>query len=153
MTQHVIPAQEHLVTNIIRQKIIIGIENIHLHMQVNRSVLVFLPEGEHHDLGLLFIYYLLKNRGLKVWYLGANVPLKDVEFIMKLKKPTIAYTHLTSMAANFNMDKFLQQASLKVHQTPLVISGQLTQGYKKKAPNNISLKRSLSEVMEYITTL
>ncbi len=152
-TNHVNPAQEHLVTNIIRQKLIVGIESSNTHMQIDKSILLFLPEGEHHELGLLFIYYLLRSRGLKVYYLGANVPVSDVEFVVNIKKPDFAYTHLTSLAHNFNFDKFLNNISIKVKSIPVVISGHVTQNYKKKAPNGVHFKKSLNEVMEYISSL
>lgn len=153
ITNHVNPAQEHLVTNIIRQKLIVGIESTVSHIQINKTILLFLPEGEHHELGILFMYYLLKSRGVKVLYLGANVPVKDVEYVAQLKKPEFLYTHLTSVAHNFNFERFLSHISTKVSNTPLIVSGLLTQQYKKKVPANISFKKSLADVMEYITTL
>ena len=73
VTSRVNPAQEHLVTNIIRQKLIVGIEKTLPTLQADATALLFLPEGEHHELGILFMYYLLKTRGVKVLYLGANV--------------------------------------------------------------------------------
>lgn len=152
-TNHINPAQEHLVTNIIRQKLIVGIESINTHIQVNKSVLLFLPEGEHHELGLLFIFFLLRSRGLKVLYLGANVPVSDVEFVAKIKQPDFAYTHLTSVAHNFNFEKFLNHISNKVKNIPVVVSGQVTQQYKKKSPQGVHFKKSLNEVMEYIASL
>lgn len=153
ITNHVNPAQEHLVTNIIRQKLIVGIESTVSHIQINKTILLFLPEGEHHELGILFMYYLLKSRGVKVLYLGANVPVKDVEYVAQLKKPEFLYTHLTSVAHNFNFERFLSHISSRVATTPLIVSGLLTQQYKKKVPANVSFKKSLADVMEYITTL
>ena len=153
LTNHINPAQEHLVTNIIRQKLIVGIEGVHSHVQVDQTVLLFLPEGEHHELGLLYMYYLLKNRGINTLYLGANVPVKDVEFVAKLKKPDYLYTHLTSVAGNFNFEKFLQQVQAKLPGFPVVVSGQLTRHYKKKLPSNVTLIRSLNEVGDYVSNL
>jgi DNA-binding transcriptional MerR regulator len=153
LTNHINPAQEHLVTNIIRQKLIVGIEGVFTHIQVNKSVLLFLPEGEHHELGLLYMYYLLKSRGVKTLYLGANVPVKDIEFVSKLKKPDYLYTHLTSVASNFNFEKFLNQVQLRLADFPFVISGQLTQHYKKKIPPKVNFKHSLQEVIEYVGSL
>src|SRR5574343_960172 len=57
LTNHINPAQEHLVTNIIRQKLIVGIESVVSHIHSDKAILLFLPEGEHHELGLLFMYY------------------------------------------------------------------------------------------------
>jgi DNA-binding transcriptional MerR regulator len=153
ITNHINPAQEHLVTNIIRQKLIVGIESTGSHFQSNSTVLLFLPEGEHHELGLLFIYYLLKSRGVKVLYLGANVPIKDLDYVIGIKKPDFVYSHLTSVANNFNFDRFLTAVSIRIPNQKVIISGQMTQTYKKKAPANIQFKTSLSEVMEYIATL
>ncbi|MFM2362447.1 MAG: hypothetical protein RLZZ316_1349 [Bacteroidota bacterium] len=153
LTNHVNPAQEHLVTNIIRQKLIVGIEGAFTHLHSNKTVLLFLPEGEHHELGLLYMYYMLKARGVKTLYLGANVPVSDIEFVARLKKPDYLYSHLTAVAANFNFERFLTQVQIKLNDFKLVVSGQITQHYKKKVPTNVNFKRSLSEVTEYVATL
>ncbi|MDX1935698.1 MAG: MerR family transcriptional regulator [Flavihumibacter sp.] len=153
LTNHVNPAQEHLVTNIIRQKLIVGIEGAFTHLNSNRTVLLFLPEGEHHELGLLYMYYLLKTRGVKTLYLGANVPISDIEFVARLKKPDYLYSHLTSVAANFNFERFLNQVQIKLNDYQMVVSGLITQHYKKKVPSNVNFKRSLSEVTEYVANL
>ncbi|RTL49060.1 MAG: MerR family transcriptional regulator [Sphingobacteriales bacterium] len=153
LTNHINPAQEHLVTNIIRQKLIVGIESTHSHLPLNKTALLFLPEGEHHELGLLFMYYLMKSRGVKIYYLGANVPMKDVAYVAEAKQPDIMYTHLTSVTHHFNLEKMLYQMHVAMPKIPVVISGQLVQQYKKKVPDNICFKKSLTEVMEYIATI
>jgi DNA-binding transcriptional MerR regulator len=153
VTSRVNPAQEHLVTNIIRQKLIVGIEKTVPALQVTSTALLFLPEGEHHELGILFMYYLLKSRGVKVLYLGANVPMRDVVYVADLKGPTFLYTHLTSVASNFNFEKFLGKVGATISNYSVVVSGLLTQNYKKTIPSNVNLKRSLPEVMDYLAKL
>jgi MerR family transcriptional regulator, light-induced transcriptional regulator len=153
LANHINPAQEHLVTNIIRQKLIAGIETAFTHITSNKLVLLFLPEGEHHELGLLYICYLLKIRGIKTLYLGADVPASDIEFVSKLKKPDYLYTHLTSATGNFNFEKFLNQIQSRLENFPLVISGQLTASYKKQLPPKVSFKTSLQEVIDSISGL
>lgn len=152
-TGHINPAQEHLVTNIIRQKLIVGIETTVSHIKLDKTFLLFLPEGEHHELGLLFMYYLLKSRGARTIYLGANVPLKDAEHVIKLKKPDIVFVHLTATASSFNFEKFLNNVEQRFGSVGTIISGQLTQQYKKRIPASVQFKRSLSEVMEYLSAL
>jgi MerR family transcriptional regulator, light-induced transcriptional regulator len=152
ITNHINPAQEHLVTNIIRQKLLVGIDSVYTHFSKDKTALLFLPEGEHHELGLLYTYYLLKSRGIKVLYLGANVPLKDLEFVATLKKPDFLYTHLTS-AVNFNFEKFLNFVHLRMPAFPVVVSGQCAQVYKKKVPASVTLKKSLFEVWEYVSSI
>lgn len=153
ITDHINPAQEHLVSNIIRQKLIVGIESIKTHVVVNKSILLFLPESEYHELGLLFIQYLLKSRGINTFYLGANVPLEDVQYVVELKHPDYIYTHLTSVSNSFSFERFLGNLTRRFEATPIVISGRLTQAYEKRIPNKINFKRSLGEVMEFIGTI
>ncbi|MEP6711313.1 MAG: MerR family transcriptional regulator [Ferruginibacter sp.] len=153
LTNHINPAQEHLVTNIIRQKLIVGIEACHTSFKVNKTVLLFLPEGEHHEMGLLFMHYLLKSRGVKVIYLGANIPMKDVEYVVKLKRPDYLYSHLTTVGQKFNFDKFILNVSKNFFKTPIIISGMLTNTYEKKIHPPVHFKRSYSEVMEFVTAL
>lgn len=152
-TGNINPAQEHLVTNIIRQKLIVGIESTVSHVSINKTFLLFLPEGEYHELGLLFLYYLLKSRGAQTIYLGANVPLKDVEYIIKVKNPDVIYIHFTSAGSRFNLDKFIQALSQKCGQAVSIISGEVTSHYKRRLPSNVFFKKSLGEVMEYLSAI
>lgn len=153
VTNHINPAQEHLVSNIIRQKLIVGIEGVSTSLRINKTVLLFLPEGEYHELGMLFMYYLLKSRGVTTIYLGANVPINDVEYVVKLKKPDYLYSHLTAVGHNFNFDKFILAITKKFATTPFIISGLLTHTYEKKIPQHINFKKSFSEVMEFVAAL
>ncbi len=153
LTNHINPAQEHLVSNIIRQKLIVGIDGIVTSLKVNKTVLLFLPEGEYHEIGMLFMYYLLKSRGVSTIYLGASIPLNDIEYVVNLKKPDYLYTHLTSVGDNFNFDKFMSTITKKFNGTPIIISGMLTNTYEKKIPAPIHFKKSFPEVMEFVATL
>jgi MerR family transcriptional regulator, light-induced transcriptional regulator len=150
LTNHINPAQEHLVTNIIRQKLIVGIDGIATSLKVNKCVLLFLPEGEYHELGLLFMCYLLKSRGVNTVYLGSNVPLKDVEYVVKLKSPDYLYSHLTTVGQNFNFDKFITNVTQKFTDIPVIISGQLTNTYQKKIHPPLNFKKSFAEVMDFV---
>ncbi len=152
-TNHINPAQEHLVTNIIRQKLIVAIDNISGLIAPKKTALLFLPEGEYHEIGILFLQYIFKINGIKVLYLGANVPLKDVVFVVNIKKPDFVYVHLTAVANNFNLEKFIVNASNKLIDTTILISGTLVQSHKKKVNANVQLKKSLEEVYAYIRSL
>ena len=153
MTNHINPAQEHLVTNIVRQKLIVGIEGVSTTLKLNKTVLLFLPEGEYHELGLLFMYYLLKKRGANVIYLGTSIPMNDVAYVVNLKKPDYLYCHLTTVGQSFNFDKFLLNIGKKFQDIPIIISGQLTNTYEKKIHPPVYFKRSFPEVMEFVATL
>lgn len=152
-TGHIHPAQEHLVTNMIRQKLIVGIESCISPVILDKTVLLFLPEGEYHELGLLFMYYLVKSRGARAIYLGANVPVKDVAQVIALKKPDVVFSHMTGLHSNLHFEKFLNFVDKNFHKTSTIISGQVAQQYKKSTPANVRLLQSLPEVMAYLASL
>ncbi len=153
LTNHINPAQEHLVSNIIRQKLIVGIQSVTTPLKLNKTLILFLPEAEYHELGLLFMYYLLKSRGATVIYLGSNVPIKDVAYVVNLKKPDYLYSHITTPGQNFNFDKFLGNISKNFPTTPVIISGQLTHSYEKKIQPPVMFKKTFTEVMDFISKL
>lgn len=153
VTNHINPAQEHLVSNIIRQRLIVGIAGLSNPYQVKKAVLLFLPEGEYHELGLLFMHFLLKNRGIAVIYAGSNVPLQDLEYLAKIKKPDYLYSHITTVGQAFNFEKFLVNISQKFPDIPIVISGLLTQTYSKQVPPPVAFKKTFAEAMAFVSSI
>lgn len=150
VTDHIRVAQEHLVSNIIRQKLIKGIEDLQINSPADNTVVLFLPDGEYHELGLLYVNYLLKTKGINTIYLGADVPVEELEYVCKLKQPRYLYTHLTSLPARFNFEKYLSVVSNYIGSSVLMISGNITNQYRKKIPVGITFLRSLDEVIEQL---
>jgi DNA-binding transcriptional MerR regulator len=150
MTNHINPGEEHLITNIIRQKLIVGIEGVSSHISKDKTVLLFLPQGEYHELGLLYVAYLLKKHGAKILYMGADVPVKDLDNVCKIKKPDYLYTHTT---CDFKSEKYFSNLRSCIPDGRLVISGRLCHKFKIKNLQFITVKRSLPEVMEFVSSL
>jgi DNA-binding transcriptional MerR regulator len=153
MTNHINPAQEHLATNLLRQKIILGIERLPAVSEHNKNVILFMPEGEYHEIGLLFVYFLLKQEGIYVNYLGANVPMKDLVYLTAVKKPNYVFCHLTSPSKVFKIDRFLTQIGQVSNTTPVMLSGLFMKDYKGKLSENIAVKKSLAEVIQLIQAI
>ena len=153
VTNHINPAQEHLATNIIRQKIILGIGKLPPVLQYSKRIVLFMPEGEYHEIGLLYVHYLSKQRGFYVDYLGANVPMVDLRYLSEFHKVDYLYCHLTSPAKNFKIHKFFDQLSEVSKHIPIVISGQLAQAYKGAIAGNIQLKKTLQETISFLESI
>jgi DNA-binding transcriptional MerR regulator len=72
------PAQEHFISHLIRQKLISAIDQQDLSLKPNaKRVLLYLPEGELHEIGLLFANYLFRARKHSVVYLGQSLPYDE----------------------------------------------------------------------------
>lgn len=153
VTNHINPAQEHLATNLIRQKIILGIEKLPPVLHYSKRIVLFMPEGEYHEIGLLYVHYLLKQRGFYIDYLGANVPMVDLRYLSEFHKVDYLYCHLTSPARNFKIHKFFEQLGEVSKNIPIVISGQLAQAYKGPMSANIQLKKSLVETIAFLESI
>jgi DNA-binding transcriptional MerR regulator len=153
VTNHINPAQEHLATNLIRQKIILGIEKLPPVLQYSKRIVLFLPEGEYHEIGLLYVHFLLKQRGFYIDYLGTNVPMIDLKYLSEFHKVDYLYCHLTSPARNFKINKFFDHLGDVSKHIPIVISGQLAQAYKGPIAGNIQLKRSLIDTIAFLESI
>ncbi len=151
-TDNITPAQKHFVTNIIRQKLIVAIDQVPCCSE-GKSCLLFLPEKEYHELGLLFLNYLLKKQGLRVIYLGANVPVRDMECVVATMKPELAFVHLISSFSPANLEKIISDIELRLPSVKTIISGYPTQEYDREIPACIELKKDFHEVMDLISTL
>jgi MerR family transcriptional regulator, light-induced transcriptional regulator len=153
VTNHIHPAQEHLVSNIIRQKLIIAIDQLPLNDASRPAILMFLPEGEFHEIGLLFMQYILKSGGHNILYVGANIPLKEVAAIVNSTKVSCLYSHLTSASEKFPLERFLNQLCLKIPKTPAIVSGSLLTRYGKTPPPDIHFAHSLPEAIKTVNNI
>ncbi len=99
------------------------------------------------------MYYLFKSRGARVIYLGANIPLKDVAYVVNVKKPDYLYCHLTTVTRSFNFEKFITNIAREFKQLKIVISGELTRSYEKKLSPHVTLKKSFGEVIDFVTNI
>ncbi|ANE52469.1 MerR family transcriptional regulator [Flavisolibacter tropicus] len=151
-TGHINPAHEHIVSNIIRQKLVVAIEGLPFPEQQKPLLLLLLPEDEHHELGLLFVYYLLKQRGLPVIYLGANVPLKDAQYVISLKQPDHIYLHLTSSPSKASFQKYLKGLAASNSSSKVVLSGHIAESFPGINGQLLPL-HTLSQAITYISSL
>lgn len=152
-TGRINPAHEHIVSNIIRQKLVAAIEGLPFPQQQKPLLLLLLPEDEHHELGLLFVYYLLKQKGLHVIYLGANVPLKDAQYVVRLKVPDYIYIHLSSTPSKASFQKFLQGLADSNPVCKVVLSGHAAEVLKKAANRQFIYLQTLSQVISYVSSI
>lgn len=115
------PAQEHFITNLIKQKIFAAIDALSLPSDKTENWILFLPEGEQHDLGLLIANYGLRAKGKKVIYLGANVPLENLYIIAKQVEPTHYLTFSVRYNAHDSINKYLASMNKEFKNPPIHI--------------------------------
>lgn len=83
----IMPAQEHFITNLIKQKLFSTLDKLNFPAS-NELWLLFLPEKEEHEIGLLFANILLRFYGVRTIYLGQKVPLENLKSVVDSTNPT-----------------------------------------------------------------
>ncbi len=78
------PAQEHFVSNLVRQKLIAAIDGLRpTEPGSGTTHVLYLPQDEIHELGMLYVHYLLRARGERVVFLGQSVPKDDLAQVVE----------------------------------------------------------------------
>lgn len=138
MTDSINPAQEHFISHLIRQKLIVAIDGQYPSVEANaKKYMMFLPENELHELSLLFANFLVRARNCKSIYLGQNMPFHDLTVAYDLYKPDYLLTIVTSRDAKISPTDYLNNLSDKFPDTPILASGSQVIGQDLDLNDNI----------------
>jgi DNA-binding transcriptional MerR regulator len=125
-TDAICPAQEHFISSLIRQKLYSEIEKQDVKVDADTApVVLFLPDKELHDLGLLMLHYIIRNRGKRSIFLGSSVPLDDLLLIARKFEKVHFVSLFTTNPSTSEAPKYLERikSSFKGLQCEFHISG------------------------------
>ena len=141
------PAQEHFVTNLFRRKIIAAIDNLSTKRnEKSKRYLLFLPEGETHELLLLFTEYLLKRYGQKTVYLGSSVPISDLAFMRDTFMPDALVVYISIATEGLNAIEYFKNISSLFSASKIISGGAQVLEIAHLLPANISVVRSITDL-------
>lgn len=117
-------AQEHFISHLIRQKLIVGIDGLYPETIENpKTFLFYLPNGELHELGLLYCHFLTKTKGYKCVYLGQSVPFEDMLEITKTVTPDVIVTIITSTMNDSSTQDYVNKLAKSFTKSSILVSG------------------------------
>jgi len=143
-----IPAQEHFISNLIRQKIIYNIELLPKSKNPKGNIVMFLTKNEHHEIGLLVAYFIAKQMNWNVYYLGLNVPTEDITSLESIIKPDLMFTMFT-VPKQKSVEEILSQDLGNIN-CPIIVSGAPHFFTKDIENKNIIFLKSPNEFIEYL---
>ena len=150
LTGAVNPAQEHFISNLIRQKIIAAIDRLELCNNIpQKKYLLYLPEGEMHEISLLFLAFLLKKRNNRITYLGANVPLGDVISVAQHAKPDYTCSIFTASPVN-DVQGYIKHLGTNAPQAEHLFAGQRFANLNIEMPDNCQYIASMQNMLDFI---
>ena len=143
------PVQEHFISNLIRQKLIVAIDGqIVNNGDAKNTFLLFLPENELHEISLLFSAYILKSRTNRVIYLGQNVPHNDLKDIYHTHKPEYLLTVMTTFPTAEQIQDYVNELSSSFNHSSILISGPRAFSRELNTPSNVKLLKHLNELID-----
>ena len=154
-TGTITPAHEHFITHLIRQKLIVSIDQMDYDQQeAAKKYLLFLPEGEFHELGLLFAHYVIRSRGHETIYLGANVPYADLKTVYSTYKPQSILCILTSAQVDLTASEYLNQLSSDFPKAQIMASGKFAlDSADEIGSTRITLMRDFTDLIDQFETV
>ncbi|HBC79537.1 MAG TPA: helix-turn-helix-type transcriptional regulator [Bacteroidales bacterium] len=143
---------EHFITNIFRRKLIAGFENLRPPKKSDgKKILLFLPENEFHELGLLYFAYILRSLGNKVLYLGQSTPLNAVVETCEVWDPDLLITGALTAISIGDPDDFVMKAGSLFRGKKLLLAGSLAEAAAKSKKSGVfplRTKRDLEKLLK-----
>jgi DNA-binding transcriptional MerR regulator len=136
------PAQEHFITNLIRQKVIGEIDKLPIPDTKKDAVMLYLPEHEWHELSLLFYQFILRKKDVNTIYLGQSLPYDALmECIEKLKPKALMTSLLSSTDENF-IENYFKNIEKDTNGIPVFAGGAQVMNYELKLPKTVKVIKS-----------
>lgn len=144
------PSHEHFASNLIRDRLIVEIDKVEKPDKKDaKRFLLFLPEAELHETGLLFARYLLKSCGQESLYLGQEIPYSDLSKVIESYKPDYAFVVLTSLNLGKDINKIIGKVidSLNV---PLIVAGSLISEFDIVVNDQLKPLKNVCDLVDFL---
>ena len=151
VTGSVGPAQEHFIINLIRQKIIVAIDGqVSKQRPDGKKYMLFLPEGELHEISLLFANYIIRARYNKVVYLGQSLPFNELVFAYNLHRPDYIFSALTSVPSNSDVQPFVNKLMRTFPESHILLTGYQVVGQDIQTDDNATIINNIDDLIRLV---
>lgn len=153
-TETLMIAHEHFISNLIVQKIQSNTEKLQYNInETNKTFVLFLPENEIHEIGLLYLNYELVLRGFQTIYLGQSLPLKNLNYFLKGDREICFITSLTIQPYDDKIEDYFNEISevMGITKNQFIATGRKVHKVKHlKLNSNIQLYDSISDLLKVL---
>jgi DNA-binding transcriptional MerR regulator len=147
------PAQEHLLSHLLRQKILAATDALPaVRPGSSRRWVLFLPKDELHELALLFMNYALRSRGEHTLYLGQNLPSNELQAVCTCYDPDVLVTVLTSQPERSRVAEFAREVAALCPSKLLLLHGPLARQENLELPANCISPPLMTDFLAFIET-
>ena len=148
-SEEISPAQEHFFSSMVKQKLFSAIDGIPEPEQSSKKCILFLPEDEEHEIGLLYFNYILLKGGIKTVYLGARTPIQNIFESVKIIRPSHLIFFVVKLLPIEQVEKYIKSVAKKFPEQKIIFCGNPEYYFAKKYPDNISYLAGPNEAKKY----
>lgn len=146
----IFPAQEHYVTNILRQKLIAETDKFDVNNHNGSTMLFFLHEDELHEISSLFYSYLAQKYGYNVIYLGQFVPFEDLAKVKDHVKVDYVFTAFTNAFPKEELEEYLVNLKQIFQHQKIFITGWQVQHSNPVLPRTVKIIEDYHDFKRYL---
>jgi len=147
------PSHEHFASNLIRDRLIVEIDKVKKPKRKDpKRFLLFLPEKEMHETGLLFARYLLKKCGHETLYLGSEIPYPDLKKVVESYSPDYGFIVLTSLNLGKDVNKVIGKVMDNLN-VPLLVAGSLISEFDILVKDQLTPLKNVCDMVEFLEDL
>lgn len=153
-TDTIKPIHEHYLVDLIKQKLYLKIAEVRkIDEPVSNDLhVLFLPENEIHDIGILYLYYELLYNKHRAMYLGPTLPLSDMNYLMEHhdKIKFLSYFTITPNDLKTFVKEFQEQICKKKTYELFLFGQKVKAENPQNYPPNIKL---YTNALDFVKTL
>ena len=148
-------AHEHFITHLIKQRLYVSIDQVTTpRIPGARKFILFLPNGENHELSLLFASYILKTKGHEVIYVGSSTPIDDLHQLCKVHKPDVLFCAITNANSNMPIQVYVNTLTRNWPDIPICLTGnQIVRRRDLKVPSNCNIISTPQTFIDFLENM
>lgn len=153
-TNTITPAHEHFLSVHIKQKILLNTERIQTlePKPDSKTCILFLPDHEIHDIGLLFINYKLRSKGYHTIFLGESVPMESLTDLHEFFNEITFITYFTVYPEVEKIPEYIEAFNktlmIKDSTEFMILGPKLAEVKNLKLPNKVSTYDSIEKLVK-----
>ena len=148
-TQTISPANEHFMSHLIKQKILIYTESLQIQKptKTDKVFVLSLPINEIHQIGLLYLQYEILLKGYKTIYLGESMPIENLEDLTRYFNSITFVTFMTVQPDRSVINQYVKtmEQKLLLKNNEIWLAGKMVQYIDRK---NLSERTFIFDTME-----
>lgn len=145
------PAQEHFISFLIKQKLLINTERVQIlePTRTDKVFVLYLPENEIHELGLMYLNYEILLSGYKTIYLGESVPIDSLMDMRNHFDNIVYIAYMTIEPTREAVDDYVTEINTKIDDpnSQIWFIGRMAEFIDdNRLPERVSVFRSIADL-------